>query len=51
MIRDQHEIAELLQVDELETAVNQFVAKANYYGGTDNIGVVVVEFGQTPTSK
>ena len=51
MIRDQHEIAELLQVDELETAVNQFVEKANYYGGTDNIGVVVVEFCQTPTSK
>lgn len=49
MIRDQHEIAELLQVDKLDTAVNQLVEKANYYGGTDNIGVVVVEFGQIPT--
>lgn len=48
MIRDQSEIAELLQVDELTTAVEMLVKKANYYGGTDNIGVVVVEFCQTP---
>lgn len=48
MIRDQSEIAELLQVNELQAAVDLFVEKANYYGGTDNIGVVVVEFGQAP---
>ena len=48
MIRDPSEIAELLQEDELQSAVDLFVEKANYYGGTDNIGVVVVEFSQTP---
>ena len=45
MIRDSNEIRDLLQLDELESAADKLVEKANYYGGTDNIGVVVVVYG------
>ncbi len=45
MIRDPNEIRDLLLLDELELAVDKLVEQANFYGGTDNIGVVVVEFG------
>ncbi len=45
MIRDPNEIRDLLLLDELESAADKLVEKANFYGGTDNIGLVVVEFG------
>jgi serine/threonine protein phosphatase PrpC len=33
----------MLQVEELETAVEKLIESANAYGGADNIGVVVAE--------
>lgn len=50
MIRDPNEIRDLLLLDELDSAVGKLVDQANFYGGTDNIGVVVVEFGQFSTN-
>jgi protein phosphatase len=43
MIRDPEEMAQMLQVEELETAVEKLIDSANAYGGADNIGVVVAE--------
>jgi protein phosphatase len=43
MIRDPEEMASMLQVEELETAVEKLIESANAYGGADNIGVVVAE--------
>jgi len=51
MIRDPDEIRDLLQLEELETAADKLIDKANFYGGTDNIGVVVVEYGKYPTNS
>jgi protein phosphatase len=50
MIRDPNEIRDLLQLDTLESAADKLVDKANFYGGTDNIGVVVVEYSEFPTN-
>jgi protein phosphatase len=50
MIRDPNEIRDLLQLDELESAADKLIDKANFYGGTDNIGLVVVEYGEFPTN-
>ncbi|UCG23688.1 MAG: Stp1/IreP family PP2C-type Ser/Thr phosphatase [Chloroflexota bacterium] len=47
MIRDPAEIAAALDNEELEAAVDQLILAANYYGGLDNIGVVVAEFQST----
>lgn len=46
MIRDPEEMARMLQVEELETAVEKLIDSANAYGGADNIGVVVAELLQ-----
>jgi serine/threonine protein phosphatase PrpC len=43
MIRDPGEMAAMLRADELEAAVSQLIEAANYYGGADNIGVVIAE--------
>jgi protein phosphatase len=43
MIRDPEEIAYNLKKDGVESAVNGLIEAANYYGGLDNIGVVVAE--------
>lgn len=46
MIRDPEEMAQMLQSDELETAVEELINLANAHGGADNIGVVVAELLQ-----
>lgn len=46
MIRNPEEMAEMLGVEELETAVEKLIESANAYGGADNIGVVVAELLQ-----
>jgi serine/threonine protein phosphatase PrpC len=43
MIRDPEEMARMLQVGTLETAVEKLIDTANAHGGADNIGVVVAE--------
>jgi protein phosphatase len=43
MIRDPQEMADMLQSEALETAVEKLIESANAYGGADNIGVVVAE--------
>lgn len=43
MIRSADEMAEKLQAEDIETAVQQLIDAANGYGGADNIGVVVAE--------
>jgi serine/threonine protein phosphatase PrpC len=43
MIQDPGEIETILRNDDLEEAVSTMIEKANEYGGTDNIGVVVAE--------
>lgn len=43
MIRNPEEIAQMLQTEALETAVEKLIDSANAYGGADNIGVVVAE--------
>lgn len=48
MIRDPEEMAEMLQSDKLETAVERLIDSANAHGGADNIGVVVAELLQEP---
>jgi protein phosphatase len=47
MIRDTQEMAQMLQSDQLETAVQSLIESANAYGGADNIGVVVAELQET----
>jgi serine/threonine protein phosphatase PrpC len=47
MIRDPEEMAQMLQSDELETAVEKLIDSANAHGGADNIGVVVAELLHT----
>ncbi len=49
MIRDTQEMADMLQAEELETAVEKLIDSANAYGGADNIGVVVAELLETAT--
>jgi protein phosphatase len=43
MIRNPEEIDEILEDEDLESAVNRMIEAANHYGGTDNIGVVIAE--------
>jgi protein phosphatase len=43
MIRDSDEIADMLQMPEIDQAVQELIDAANSYGGADNIGVVVAE--------
>ena len=43
MIQDAGEIEAILSSDDLEEVVGTLIEKANEYGGTDNIGVVVAE--------
>lgn len=43
MIQDSSEIEAILRNDDLEKAVSEMIEKANEYGGTDNIGVVIAE--------
>jgi protein phosphatase len=47
MIRDTQEMAQMLQSEKLETAVQSLIESANAYGGADNIGVVVAELQET----
>lgn len=49
MIRDPEEIAQMLQSEELETAVEKLIHSANAHGGVDNIGVVVAELHEKET--
>jgi protein phosphatase len=51
MIRDPQEIADMLQVEQLETAVEKLIDSANAYGGADNIGVVVAELLESNTAE
>ncbi|MFN2187787.1 MAG: Stp1/IreP family PP2C-type Ser/Thr phosphatase [Candidatus Promineifilaceae bacterium] len=43
MIQNSSEIEDILKLDNLELAVDEMIKKANEYGGTDNIGVVIAE--------
>lgn len=47
MIRDTQEMAQMLQSEKLETAVQSLIESANAYGGADNIGVVIAELQET----